>query len=1066
MNHFFTDPQDSFTRRTSYIIGRNKHTKAIYQAIADKDRRSYVLYFVGDGGIGKTRLLEEVEVIQKEQTDISFLWSGIIDLYHAGNHSPSGLRQAIIDGLDSQEQHFPRYLRLRGEFEQARQEGVTGGAIEQLIRQLDVIFREEYASLAQQHRLVLSFDTIEFVQHESDIIQTIIQPQDVDTAVQNWITEQISYFPNTVTLLAGRPYPNPNMQADFEHRLAQTKQICKIFKVQAFTPKEVFAYLGAISEQRQELKEYLLPDVQSQIVKITRGRPIYLALLIDLMLQDQPLSNVFPISTDTPDEDEVGKRLVEHILELPGPYGQMIYFLIHARKGLDANLLSYLMGKQDSSYEKQRMVAGIGLDSIGNLWSEAEIKTNLDLARKFAFVKTRPDTAQLFLHDAVYDLFDRYFQGRRYLGPYRSIAEYYREQLNTAVVSNREALMSALLYYEFQVDLRAAYYQRYVIWTEEAIKSHEIGFDMRLRDEVLRFLDRYAAKVSPFYNQHIAEPVDQDAIDRDCAARWVKRHIARTRDQEAIKVAEAILDFNPDLNIGHRGWSSRSAAFPPAIQDQLGELFKADDSLFWGHLLTYYGEALAYTGASEQQAVPVLKKAIELLDDGQLVEASAAQARQPSETIPPLVLGKERVVVEQEIRRWLRIRSLGRAHNNLGHLAWANQHLGRAIEHYKTAINSYRGLRILDEIADSMNNLAYAYGLKGEISWAEKLADDALELRRRLDQQYLLALSLNTRGLIHVFAHQPHRARPRNREALAIFEKLEDRRGIAMACNALGHTQRLIANQWQDDVYSPDEAIAMYSEALSLLTRAIGLIRDERGRLVEAYNERGAVYRDWAILEQDLERREANKGHIQHAREHFARAEADFKQSLELASQDSLIERADSLEDLADIFFRQSQYLQEEEQRDMLDQAKRHLGESEELIPFEYHLVSGQGFPPIEDPVEAMWQMLGKIHLARGHQELVPFSNRKDMTDEHLAALLAATKHYTLAMIYLLQFAPNPDAHRDATNAIYRRLKVYGLPRLRLVRQQVEEIAAEYRADVSPLLQMIDDVLGLQSQLL
>jgi hypothetical protein len=88
------------------------------------------------------------------------------------------------------------------------------------------------------------------------------------------------------------------------------------------------------------------------------------------------------------------------------------------------------------------------------------------------------------------------------------------------------------------------------------------------------------------------------------------------------------------------------------------------------------------------------------------------------------------------------------------------------------------------------------------------------------------------------------------------------------------------------------------------------------------------------------------------------------------------------------------------------------------------------------------------------------------MTDEHLAALLAATKHYTLAMIYLLQFAPNPDAHRDATNAIYRRLKVYGLPRLRLVRQQVEEIAAEYRADVSPLLRMIDDVLGLQSQLL
>src|SRR5215217_5984998 len=89
-------PVPPFTPRSHGLIGRQHYLDTIHAAIADPTQRSYVFYFVGPGGVGKTRMLEETAAPAAAMG--AYRSTGIIDLYHADFHSPEGLRDAVADG--------------------------------------------------------------------------------------------------------------------------------------------------------------------------------------------------------------------------------------------------------------------------------------------------------------------------------------------------------------------------------------------------------------------------------------------------------------------------------------------------------------------------------------------------------------------------------------------------------------------------------------------------------------------------------------------------------------------------------------------------------------------------------------------------------------------------------------------------------------------------------------------------------------------------------------------------------------------------------------------------------
>ncbi len=164
---------EPFALRTPQIIGRQALLGDIRAAIKNKTGRSYIFYVVAPGGIGKTRLLEEVAVIHRDMDEGAFCWSGIVDLYHTNNHSPGGLRRSIIEGLDPGDHYFHEYRLLREDFERKRAEGVASAQLQKLRPQLDEVFLWNYAALASQQRIVLCFDTLELLQYESDIVQEL-----------------------------------------------------------------------------------------------------------------------------------------------------------------------------------------------------------------------------------------------------------------------------------------------------------------------------------------------------------------------------------------------------------------------------------------------------------------------------------------------------------------------------------------------------------------------------------------------------------------------------------------------------------------------------------------------------------------------------------------------------------------------------------------------------------------------------------------------------------------------------------------------------------------------------
>jgi tetratricopeptide (TPR) repeat protein len=965
-----------FALRTDRVVGRSSEVEAIQEALADPTGRTHILYFIGPGGIGKTRLLEETEYLTADWGRGAFLYTGIIDLYHSEFHSVGGIRAAIADGLDPENRHFRAYRERRQRFEAQRAAGVAPEVLKQERRELIRLFLADYNRMARQRRILLRFDTMELVQYESDLVQEVCRIEREAVEVWDWLLDVLVRLEHTVVLLAGRP-PAP-LRTGLEARCrAEEGPVFRAFDLEGLTQEECLAYFDALASLEPRVGD-IPGDVRRRIWSYTGGHPIRLSLVIDLALSGREIADLFPPpgreGKPTVGREEIDEQLMVELVRLPSPMRDMLHYLALARKGLGVELLQH----QEPE------------------WSVEQCRANLERMRRFTFVKPRPGTDLLFLHDELYKLFDRFVLRERqhYRRTYESIAAYYGEKLAQAQdLEGRRTLKTNRLYYELQVDPWEAFWRCYVPWDEEAVRAFDTDLDMRLRDELLRFL-RETREVA-----WVSRRLPRDVVDRDAAVRWVRRHLIRGEHQRAVEIGRRILGSDQDV-------------------------FRSPDPLYRAALQTASAEVLVYTGADETEVLGLLDQATQALEEW----------------------GPEG---EQDPRTWWRMRVLGRAYNNRGYVHWQAGRNGAAIREYKRAVRYFREADMLDEMAETLTNMGFAYARWGHATEAEAFLLDAIELEERLGQEFARGFSLNTLGLAYVFDNAPLRGQRRCEEALVLFEQLEQIRGIGLARNGLGLALRKRAEQWKVGTYSPEEAEGFFGEAVEHLRQAERIFTSEviePVRLWETCNEMGSTCCDWGWLLLQQERADEAQGKYDLAVEYL-------QKSVKVAEEHGFdLCAADSYDDLAQVCADRGAPELEVE---------RWLDKVRTKIPEEYALTR-QGFREIADPVEGWWLALGKLHLGYGVRTMRKATEREVPPGEKDRLLDEATDHYARAVIYLQQYSTGPHVLSVTFKSIYRRLKTVRTDRLERLRKRIADFAQEHEVDLDGLLGLLDATLGLE----
>lgn len=144
-----------------YFVGRENEIEAFKHCLNSQSQNG--IYYHGSGGIGKTLLLQKIFAVSQEELDAQALF---IDFFSTKSRSIEGLQNTIIEQLESS-QAFREIFETRQKLEELRA-GSTFSYRQELIsslqKQNEVMFARCCNEAARKQRIVLVFDSFEYVQ--------------------------------------------------------------------------------------------------------------------------------------------------------------------------------------------------------------------------------------------------------------------------------------------------------------------------------------------------------------------------------------------------------------------------------------------------------------------------------------------------------------------------------------------------------------------------------------------------------------------------------------------------------------------------------------------------------------------------------------------------------------------------------------------------------------------------------------------------------------------------------------------------------------------------------------
>jgi len=988
------------------LVNRKIEIEAVGAALASSDAKPRIFYFPGGPGVGKSRLLREA----RKKFEDQYTFAGFYDFDDTELHSNSVLERRLLHALDPARTHFTTFRAKRQAFIQARHSGVSENTLKELREELAELLVQGVKEISAQKKLLFCFDTVEALQRESDTVEF---PREIQGAIEKlaiemfgWLTKNLPKMRNAVVLMAGRPKPGLDEQLEKAFGDAYQK-----FDLESFGPEYVKEYLEVMAETYADAGEHSierqfreLATQPDRIHTLTNGQPILLSFVTDLIRNGVALPDYFklnkPLAAGTTPE-QVKDDLMQRVQNI-GDIKVVLPYIALLRKGATAELLELTLksAPQDAGYVKT--------------WSRDKCQKVLEDMRGLSFAKPIPSDRKqklerMHLHDEVYDVMGE-GEINEHMHHYASVCEpivaYYDSKVDAAeselkewqkqrrelerqaketgteITDEEEAfekqsdliaqvnrLKAERLYYQLLANSFGGYAE-YSRISDQAIINHQVGLDMMLRDEMLRYFD---LTHSGNWRLKRAEKVKETKLNparimRGAAIRWVQRLNAHGQAADAIVMAQTL---QSDTALREKLHVEDKLKKGESHQDESHK----GDPLFDAILKTY--EAEAYLNLDTVKTIQVAGEAIELFDNAKLENR------------------------HQDLRTQLRPRHMGRAYSNRGYAHARENRFHEAVRDYQAALPLLRATGLSHQTAGTLINLAFAYANTGQLLAADILCHEAIQKCQENKLDYLQGLGLNTLGIIELTADRPHRAAALARQALEIFENVtegENRRGMGLANLVLGKANRVSAQLGIYDVRETTQRFDASQRALKsgYETFQTGTNWHELAREVEALQALGCLYRQWAQWEKKRE-----NGSPARVQTLVNDSQKEFETACELVEKEKhkyVGVDADILNDMAELYWIQNDRARALDYADKSDDAVRDISKN--------YFIAERKQP--EEPRLQLYVILGKNELLRGRIAL----KEGELAD--------AARHYTAASAYFDRFGGDQTARELTARRTYR----------------------------------------------
>jgi tetratricopeptide (TPR) repeat protein len=971
-------------RATPDLVGRTAVLQQI-QEVVYQQGTTVIVYFVGRGGVGKTRLIQHALTKYAGQAGL-MVADRLIDLYHTRNRSIGGLVESILEVVKPVGDYIrsqPQDDRVDEKLEalaRSEQEGLSTAELISRREELTELLLDTINRFTQKERLILALDTAERLFVARDVAQEKLGLTDRRPAALDWLlTAFMPKINNTVILVAGRPAPL-NLSEELRNAMHGKQQLFIPLQLQGLYEEEALAYFDVVAEraatsehdsdrQAALIIQQWTPEERKAIFyclhddgPVPHIRPILLALAIDhLVVAGRPLPQLTCSLADAilltgeqrrEIEDALGRALVQILREYRRSADEIILALGWLRKGADVSLLM----------------------QVSDL-DEAEAMTALEQIRNLSFVKIRPADERIFLHDEIYDLINRftletmppdepelvykaiqhYYEGL--ISEARiAVDELYRPQADTyeemlpdplqvrLVRARLQDAMSESLYYKLRQNPAEAY-QYYFLFTEEALANNDEILNALLRAELFSFL----AERDPKGEAETIGGLQRSEVVADSAVRWVVWIWSREHFAEALSLAEQLTTTT------------------------MNDLIKPAGAIAEAYLLIWLSFVSTYVGNDN-------------LTESRLIDAIAKLTQ----------WGRS----QKRTQRWGAI--LAHGYNSLGYLYARQTRFHEAIDAYKRAIQLWQSVKLRVQEATTLNNIAFARSKIGVFDAAFEDTKAALRLREQLGPRAPVGLSMNTLALIELSNNELWAAQRDASRALQIFERMNSSRGKGLALIALAEATRRVSQlitclQQGTSAQMLETAVAYAQQAEKIFTTEIR----EPGRHVESLREQGRAYRTWARLRRErptlISEKELALGKYS-VQDLVVLSQTAFARAIQLVPTNSSA-RIEIILDEAFLYFYSSLYRNAPDFAEARQKFNAHYRDTiNKLIPDDYQQIIVVGQPPQRS---WYWVQIGIMEVLSGH---IAF-NACSIQQHNQATLTDALEHYLRALAFYRYFS-------------------------------------------------------------